>query len=129
MSDQEKIEQAFAKTSHLTLGHFVTDLYPAFLPPLLPLLIDKFQISLTSASLLATVLSFSASLTQPLFGFLFDKLGGRKMIVFSPLVAGLSMSLIGVAPHYSILIVLLILGPKRLPSLGRSLGHRAGVCA
>ncbi len=98
-----------SKTSHLTMGHFVTDLYPAFLPPLLPLLISKFQISLTSASLLATVLSFSASLTQPLFGFLFDKFGGRKMIVFSPVVAGLSMSLIGVAPGYWFLILLLIL--------------------
>ena len=92
------------------MGHFVTDLYPAFLPPLLPLLVDKFQISLTSASLLATVLSFSASLTQPLFGFLFDKLGGRRMIVFGPVVAGISMSLIGLAPHYSFLILLLILG-------------------
>ena len=92
------------------MGHFVTDLYPAFLPPLLPLLVDKFQISLTSASLLATVLSFSASLTQPLFGFLFDKLGGRSMIVLGPVVAGVSMSLIGLAPHYSFLILLLILG-------------------
>ena len=109
MSEQG-VKQTFTKTSYLTLGHFVTDLYPAFLPPLLPLLIGKFQISLTSASLLATVLSFSASLTQPLFGFLFDKLGGRKMIVFSPVVAGLSLSLIGVAPHYSFLILLLILG-------------------
>ena len=92
------------------MGHFVTDLYPAFLPPLLPLLIDRFQISLTSASLLATVLSFSASLTQPLFGFLFDKLGGQRMILFGPAVAGLSMSLIGLAPHYAFLIFLLILG-------------------
>jgi len=100
----------FSKTAYLALGHFVTDLYPAFLPPLLPLLIDKFQISFTSASLLAMVLSFSASLTQPLFGFLFDRFGGRKMIILGPVVAGLSLSLIGLAPHYSFLIILLILG-------------------
>mgnify|MGYP001060488277 CR=1 FL=1 len=103
-------EQSFSKALYVALGHFVTDLYPAFLPPLLPLLIDKFQISFTSASLLATVLSLSASWTQPLFGFLFDRLGGRKMIVFGPVVAGLSLSFIGLVPHYSVLILLLILG-------------------
>jgi FSR family fosmidomycin resistance protein-like MFS transporter len=107
---EEMTKPLFSKTAYLALGHFVTDLYPAFLPPLLPLLIDKFQISFTSASLLAMVLSFSASLTQPLFGFLFDRLGGRKMIIFGPVVAGLSLSLIGLAPHYSFLIILLILG-------------------
>jgi len=107
---KEMTEPLFSKAAYLALGHFVTDLYPAFLPPLLPLLIDKFQISFTSASLLAMVLSFSASLTQPLFGFLFDRLGGRKMIILGPVVAGLSLSLIGLAPHYSFLIILLILG-------------------
>ncbi len=103
-------EQFSVKAAYLAVGHFVTDLYPAFLPPLLPLLIDKFQISLTSASLLATILTVSASLTQPLFGFLFDRLGGRRMILFGPVLAALSLSAIGLAPRYSALIVLLILG-------------------
>jgi len=109
------------KAAYLALGHFVTDLYPAFLPPLLPLLIDRFQISFTSASLLAAVLTFSASLTQPLFGFLFDKYGGRKMIILGPVVGGLSLSFIGLAPHYSFLIILLILG-----GLGVSSYHPEG---
>jgi FSR family fosmidomycin resistance protein-like MFS transporter len=103
-------EPSFGKIACLVLGHFVTDLYPAFLAPLLPLLIDKFQISLTSASLLAMVLALSMSLTQPLFGFLFDKLDGRRIMIFGPAIGGLSMSLIGLAPDYSSLIVLLILG-------------------
>ena len=70
-------EDSSGKAVYLALGHFVTDIYPAFLPPLLPLLIDKFQLSFTSVSLLATVQSLSTSLTQPFFGFLFDKIGGR----------------------------------------------------
>ena len=107
----EKIgERSFTKAIYLTLGHFVTDLYTAFLPSLLPLLIDKFQLSFTSASLLATVLGLSASMTQPLFGFLSDRLGGWNMIIFSPVLAGLSLSFLGLAPHYSMLILLLILG-------------------
>jgi MFS transporter, FSR family, fosmidomycin resistance protein len=92
------------------LGHFINDLYPAFLPPLLPLLVEKFQLTFTRASVLATVLSFSSSMTQPLFGVLADKLGGRTLIILGPLVGGVSLSLIGGVDHYSLVIFLLILG-------------------
>ena len=114
--DERKAKPSFTKAMYLALGHFVIDLYAAFLPPLLPLLIDKFQISFTSASLLAAVLSLSASVTQPVFGFLFDKLGGWKMIIWGPVVAGLSLSSLGLASHYSVLILLLILGGLGLAS-------------
>ena len=92
------------------LGHFINDLYPAFLPPLLPLLVEKFQLTFTRASVLATVLSFSSSMTQPLFGYLADKLGGRTFLILGPLVGGVSLSWIGAIDHYSFLIFLLILG-------------------
>jgi FSR family fosmidomycin resistance protein-like MFS transporter len=105
-----KGEPSLGRTAYLALGHFITDLYPAFLPPLLPLLVEKFQLSFTRADLLATVMGFSASLTQPIFGYLSDKLGGRRMIIWGPVVSGLSFSLIGLAPHYSFLVLLLILG-------------------
>ena len=114
--DERKAKPSFTKAMYLALGHFVIDLYAAFLPPLLPLLIDKFQISFTSASLLATVLSLSSSMTQPVFGFLFDKLGGWKMIIWGPVVAGLSLSSLGLASHYSVLILLLIVGGLGLSS-------------
>src|SRR4030043_2451697 len=114
--NERKAEQPFIIAMYLALGHFVIDLYAAFLPSLLPLLIDKFQMSFTPASLLATVLSLSSSMTQPVFGFLFDKLGGWKMIIWGPVVAGLSFSFLGLASHYSVLILLLILGGVGLAS-------------
>ncbi len=92
------------------MGHFINDLYPAFLPPLLPLLVVKFQLSFTRASLLAAALSFSASLTQPLFGYLSDRMGGRKMLIWGPVVGGLCLSCIGLAPRFSLLVPLLIVG-------------------
>ena len=118
---EKMAEESSGKAVYLALGHFVTDLYPAFLAPLLPLLIDKFHISFTSASLLAMVLSLSGSMTQPLFGLLFDRLGGRLMIILGPVVGSLSLSFIGLAPHYSFLIILLILG-----GLGISSYHPEG---
>ncbi len=98
------------KALYLALGHFVTDLYPGFLPALLPLLIEKFQFSYTRASLLAMFMGFSTSLTQPVFGYLADKLGGRWLIIFGPAVGGLCLSLVGLANSYVFLVFLLILG-------------------
>jgi FSR family fosmidomycin resistance protein-like MFS transporter len=103
-------EPTSCKAWLFALGHFINDLYPAFLPPLLPLLVEKFHLTFTRASVLATVLSFSSSMTQPLFGVLADKLGGRTLIILGPLVGGVSLSLIGGVDHYSLLIFLLILG-------------------
>ncbi len=108
--DERKPISSFSKAGYFSLGHFINDLYPAFLPPLLPLLVAKFQLSFTRASLLAAALSFSASLTQPLFGYLSDRMGGRKMLIWGPVVGGLSLSCIGLAPRFSLLVPLLILG-------------------
>ena len=107
----EKSGEAYSKKAlYLSLGHFATDLYPGFLPALLPLLIEKFQFSFTRASLLAMFMGFSTSLTQPVFGYLSDKLGGRWLIVFGPAVGGLCLSLVGLANSYVFLVFLLILG-------------------
>ena len=106
----KEFKPSFPKSALLALGHFINDLYPAFLPLLLPLLVEKFQLTFTRAGILATVLSFSASMTQPLFGYLADKLGGRTLILLGPLVCGVSLSFIGAVHHYPLLIFLLIFG-------------------
>ncbi len=108
--DGREPKASFPKAALLALGHFINDLYPAFLPPLLPLLVEKFQLTFTRAGILAMVLSFSSSLTQPLFGHLADQLGGRTLILLGPLVCGVSLSFIGAVHHYPFLIFLLILG-------------------
>lgn len=76
-----------AKVTLLSRGHLVVDLYPPFLPALLPLLIDRLGLSLTLASLLTTILMFSASLSQPLFGILSDRIGGEKLMLWGPITA------------------------------------------
>ena len=98
------------KSAIFSLGHFLTDIYPAFLPPLLPVLMEKYQFSFTRASFLGMVLAFSSSLTQPIFGYLSDRFGGRKFIILGPIVAGLSFSAIGLAPDYETILALIILG-------------------
>jgi MFS transporter, FSR family, fosmidomycin resistance protein len=102
--------QSLRKSFIFSLGHFVTDIYPAFLPPLLPLLMDKFQFSFTRASFLGMILAFSSSLSQPIFGHLSDRLGGRIFLVLGPVFAGISFSLIGAAWDYWVIIILIVIG-------------------
>src|SRR2546427_8861931 len=64
-----------------TAAHFLNDFYVAFLAPLLPLVVAKFNLSLALAGLLATVLATSAAVTQPLFGIMADRLKRRIFCV------------------------------------------------
>ncbi|MBU4037069.1 MAG: MFS transporter, partial [Proteobacteria bacterium] len=51
----------------LSICHFVHDIYSSFLSPLLPLLIEKFSLTLARAGLLSTVMQLPA-LLNPLIG-------------------------------------------------------------
>ena len=90
----------------LTTVHFFNDSYASFLPPLLPLLILRMDISITSETFLVSVFTFSSSITQPVFGYLADLVTRRYFVVLGPAVAVTFMSYIGVAPSYTVLAVL-----------------------
>ena len=94
----------------MTVGHFVDDLYPGFLPPLLPIFIDKFGLSLALAGALGTVLALSTSVAQFGFGCLADRVGRRFFVVVGPLMACVFLSLMPLAPSYALLVVFLALG-------------------
>ncbi|MDX1392796.1 MAG: MFS transporter [Gemmatimonadota bacterium] len=94
----------------IAVSHGTIDAYSAFLPPLLPRIMDKLGLSIALAATLATVLSLSTSLMQPAFGYLADRFGRRLFLSTGPLVTGVFLSLIGVAPTFTILLACLILG-------------------
>lgn len=91
----------------IALGHFVHDTYPAFLGPLLPLLIPKLSMSLGAAGLLLSVLRWSA-LIQPFLGYWADRTDARYWVILAPTVTALGMSLLGLAPNYLAVVVLLL---------------------
>lgn len=91
----------------IALAHGVHDMYSGFLPPLLPILIEKYGFSnLIGGSL--TLFYSMPSLLQPLFGSLADQHNLRVLVSLAPLVTGLMMTLLGVVPSSIILIGLLI---------------------
>jgi FSR family fosmidomycin resistance protein-like MFS transporter len=92
----------------VSLGHTLNDVYTSFLPPLLPSLITKLALSNTQAGLLAFMQS-APSLLQPLIGHLADRASLRYFVILLPAVAATAMSLLGVAPHYAVVALLVII--------------------
>ncbi len=88
--------------------HFIHDVYSSFLAPLLPLLIEKFSMSLTRAGLLTTVMQIPA-LLNPYLGSLADRAPVRYFIIFAPMGTAIPMCLLGLAPSYGVLIILLFI--------------------
>ena len=92
------------------LGHFMVDLYSGALGALQPLLLEQFRFNFTQAGILAGVLVFSASVMQPVYGYLSDRFHSRLFSVLGPAVAGIFISSLGWAPHYWALLGMVLLG-------------------
>jgi FSR family fosmidomycin resistance protein-like MFS transporter len=94
----------------LVSAHLITDAYNNFLPPLMPLLIQKMNLSLTLSGLLVTIRAIASFFIQPAVGYISDRTGMRMFVLFGPLVTGIFISLLGIAPSYWFLALCLILG-------------------
>lgn len=91
----------------LSVCHFIHDVYSSFLAPLLPLLIEKLSMTLTQAGFLSTVMQLP-SLLNPYIGLIADRISVRYFIILAPSLTAVPMSLIGMAPSYGILLILLL---------------------
>ncbi len=87
-------------------GHFVHDVYSAFIPPLLPLLIEKLGLTLFLAGSLPVFMQ-SPSLLGPVIGFLADRISLRYLVIFAPAVTATLATLIGFMPSYAAAALLL----------------------
>ncbi|MCY3778771.1 MAG: MFS transporter [Chloroflexi bacterium] len=87
-------------------GHFVHDIYSAFIAPLLPLLIDKLGLTLLMAGSLPVFMQ-SPSLLGPLIGYLADRFSVRYLVIFAPAITATLATLIGFMPTYGTAALLL----------------------
>ena len=67
----------------ISFAHMLHDIYSAFLAPILPLLIEKFNLSYTLAGMLTIVQNIPAFF-NPLVGLAADKLPLRYLLIFAP---------------------------------------------
>ncbi len=92
----------------IAFGHASHDTFTSMLAPLLPLFIANLALSKTEAGLLTSFLQGPA-LLQPLIGHVSDRRDLRYAFVLAPTCTALAMGLLGLAPSYAVLVVLLLL--------------------
>jgi FSR family fosmidomycin resistance protein-like MFS transporter len=94
----------------LCAAHFISDAYSSQIYPLLPLLGEKLALSTAQVFWLAPLYAVTSSILQPLYGIISDRYARRFFAVFAPTITAIFVSLIGLAPSYGLLIVILIGG-------------------
>ncbi len=104
----------------LTLVNFIGGFYISFVIPLLPLFVEKFSLTLTQVGLIVAVSRFLAFIVQPPVGYLADHYRTRFFVLGGPLLAIVSIPLVGIAPCFLVLILLVSFG-----SIGSSMFYPA----
>ena len=100
----------FGNVLTISFAHLVHDIYSSFLAPILPLLIEKLSISYSMVGFLSLIQRLP-SLINPFVGLMADRIALRYLLIFSPLITAVSMSLLGLAPSVTVLaIMLLVMG-------------------
>ena len=107
----------------LMLGHFTIDCYVGVLPVLYPLLIGRFQLSLGTVGFVTLAYSGTASVSQPLFGWLGDRYG-THFTGFALGWTALMFSAIGFAPNFPALVAM-----AAVAGLGSGAYHPFGAMA
>lgn len=97
------------------------DAFASMLAALLPTLQLRFSLSETALATLVATLSFSSSMTQPIFGGLADRFGRRLVGSLGVVTSSGLLSLMAVAPSVWILYGLLLVG-----GLGSAAFHPSG---
>jgi FSR family fosmidomycin resistance protein-like MFS transporter len=102
--------EKFSTDQVLTIaaGHFIHDVYTAFVAPLLPLIIEKLSLTLTMAGSLTALLQLPG-LLNPFIGYLADKISLRYFVIFAPAVTATLISVMGFAPNYLMLAIVMLL--------------------
>lgn len=107
-------------------GHFVVDVLNSTGAVLLAVLAVPLQLSNAQIGMALTVYLLIGSLSQPLFGWLSDKLPGRSMLLAALSVAWMALfyTLVAFAPTWAMLLPVFLLAP-----LGSGLFHPIGASA
>ena len=100
----------------IAAAHSLHDMYAGFLPPLLPIIIEKLGLSNLGGGSLTLFYSLP-SLLQPLFGSLADRHNLRILVILAPFVTGTMMSLLGLTTTPVVMMAMLVLAGLSSASL------------
>ena len=102
----------------LSATHFMNDAYGGFAMPIMPLIADKLSISLGLVGVLVSISSMTSSFSQPIFGYMSDKITRRFFVFWGIILSAVFVSLIGHISNFWLLCLVFMLG-----NLGVGLFH------
>jgi MFS transporter, FSR family, fosmidomycin resistance protein len=94
------------QVASIAAGHFMHDVYSAFLAPLLPTIQNNMGLTYTQAGSLA-IFAQIPSLLNPFIGYIADRVSVRYFVILAPAVTATLFSSLGLAPSYAALALLL----------------------
>lgn len=121
------------RISLLIVSHVANDSYFGFLPPLLPLIVQRMDLPLSLAGLLATTLSVTGAVGQPLFGYFADRIRKGWLLALGPLGGALLAFMLYMPNFWLLMLLMLVAGsgsacfhPVASVIAGQSSGARKG---
>ncbi len=106
-NDHTEQDKSTLKILTIAGGHFINDSFMAFIPALLPLLIQKLSLSLTTAGTLSAIAQLPAVL-NPMIGYVADRHRLQWAVILSPGITATMISLLGIAPNEPIIAFLIL---------------------
>ena len=92
------------------LIHFIGDFFQSFIRPLLPVMANKFELSMAQVGLITGIATFMAFLIQPLFGYLADRYNTRLILLVGSFAGAICIPMVGLAPYFWLVLLLIGLG-------------------
>ncbi|MBM3472096.1 MAG: MFS transporter [Armatimonadetes bacterium] len=100
----------YGRLGALVLGHFLTDCYMGMVLPLVPIIQERFGLSLAATGLIAVVTSVTGSLVQPFLGILSDLTRRSYLVGLGVMLTGVGICTFGLAGTFWGMMVLIALG-------------------
>ena len=89
------------QSSLLYWARFLICLYTGMMPPLLPVFMDKLGLSVVMAGFLISAFSMCTSFSQPVFGWIGDRVGYAYFVCLSPLATGIAIGSVGLCSSFA----------------------------
>jgi MFS transporter, FSR family, fosmidomycin resistance protein len=102
------------------VAHLLSHFLQLILAPLFPLLKDEFGIGYAALGLMVSVMYTVSGISQTMAGFIVDRYGARRVLLFGMATFSLAMLLTGLATSYWMLVAVALLA-----GIGNSVFHPA----
>ena len=104
----------------VSAAHFFSHFYQFALPPLFPILVEVYDVSIGELGLLVSVLFAASGIAQIAAGFVVDRFGARNLLIIGAAMLSGSFFLLAFFPNYW-----LAMGLMFIAGLGNSVFHPA----